>query len=65
MLLARDRLEVNGVGLVDVRQLFSIKREDAEITRTTHLTEIGRTLAEYLGVAQRSPETLGGRSAAV
>ena len=46
-----------------VRLLFAVEREGEDITRNTQLTEIGRTLAECLSLAQRAPETLGYRAA--
>ena len=46
-----------------VRLLFAIEREGTDITRAADLTDIGRTLGECLGLAQRSPETLGYRAA--
>ncbi len=60
VLPARDQVEADGVWRAAVRRRFSIKREDTDIARTADLTEIGRTLAECLGLGQRSPEALGG-----
>ena len=46
-----------------VRLLFSIEREGTDITRAAHLTEIGTTFRDCLGLARRDPETLGYRAA--
>lgn len=46
-----------------VRVLFALERDGTDMTRTAQLVEIGKTLAECLGLAMRDPETLGYRAA--